>query len=133
MAFEEEDKEKKKRQIPWFPNFVIGEIIVMYIALAALIILASIFPAGLEDRADPLHVPAHAKPEWFFWWLYQIVKKVPPLVGIATPVALLLLLIFLPFLDRSPERHPRMRIVPLTLGALVLAALVGLTVWGYLS
>ncbi len=131
MAFEEEEREKK--QIPWFPNFVIGEVIVMYIVLAVLIVLASVFPAGLEERADPLHVPAHAKPEWYFWWLYQIVKKVPPLVGIATPVVGALLVILLPFLDRNPERHPRKRIISMTLAAVVVIALVGLTIWGYLS
>ena len=131
MSLEEEAKEKK--HIPWFPNFVISEIIVVYIVLAVLIILASIFPSGLEEVADPLHVPAHAKPEWYFFWLYQIVKKVPPLVGIAVPVVGLLLLIFLPFLDRNPERHPRKRIISMTIGAGVVIALLGLTIWGYLS
>jgi len=128
-----EDEAKEKKHIPWFPNFVISEIIVVYIVLAVLIILASIFPSGLEEVADPLHVPAHAKPEWYFFWLYQIVKKVPPLVGIAVPVVGLLLLIFLPFLDRNPERHPRKRIISMTIGVGVVIALLGLTIWGYLS
>jgi len=132
MAFEEEEKEQKQH-IPWFPNFVIGEVIVMYIALAVLIILASIFPSGLEEVADPLHVPAHAKPEWYFWWLYQIIKLVPPLVGIAVPIVGLILIILLPFLDRGPERHPRKRVIPMTIGAAVATALVLLTIWGYLS
>lgn len=131
MAFEEEEKEQKP--IPWFPNFVITEVIAMYIMLAVLIILASIFPSGLEERVDPLRTPPEAKPEWFFLFLYQFVKKVPPLVGVAAPVVGLLLLILLPFLDRNPERHPRKRIVAMTLGTLVMITLLGLTIWGYLS
>lgn len=133
MAFEEEDKEKEKRPIPWFPNFVITEVIAMYIMLAVLIVLASIFPAGLEEIADPLRTPPEAKPEWYFFWLYAIVKKVPVLVGIVTPVVALLLVLLVPFLDRNPERHPRKRIVAMTLGTLVTMAFLGLTIWGYLS
>lgn len=131
MTFEEEEKEKKP--IPWFPNFVITEVIVMYIMLAVLIILASMFPSGLEERADPLRTPPEAKPEWFFLFLYAFVKKVPPLVGVAAPIVGAVFLIFLPFLDRNPERHPRKRVVAMTLGTLVMIAILGLTVWGYLT
>ncbi len=131
MPFEEEQKEKK--WIPWFPNFVITEIIVMYIMLAVLIILASIFPSGLEEIADPLRTPPEAKPEWYFLWLYQIVKKVPPLVGIAVLPVGLLILLFLPFIERGAERHPKKRKLAMTLGAVVVIALIGLTIWGYLT
>lgn len=134
MRFEEEKNEdKEKKPIPWFPNFVVGEIIVMYIMLAVLIVLASMFPAGLEERVDPLRTPPEAKPEWFFLFLYQFVKKVPPLVGVTAPIVGALLLIFLPFLDRNPERHPRKRIVAMTLGTLVTIAVLGLTILGYLT
>ncbi len=131
MPFEEEQKEKK--WIPWFPNFVITEIIVMYIMLAVLIILASIFPSGLEEIADPLRTPPEAKPEWYFLWLYQIVKKVPPLLGIAVLPVGLLILLFLPFIERGAERHPKKRKLAMTLGAVVVIALIGLTIWGYLT
>jgi len=119
--------------MPWFPNFVISEVVVTYILLALLIVLASIFPAGLEERPDPLRTPPHIKPEWYFLFLYQFVKKVPPLVGVSTPLMATFLLILLPFLDRKAERHPRRRLVAMTLGMVTVIALLGLTIWGYLS
>ena len=47
--------------------------------LAILVVLASVFPAGLEDKADPLTTPAHIKPEWYFLSVYQLLKLVPRL------------------------------------------------------
>lgn len=137
MSFPDKDEGKgEKREhinMPWFPNFVISEVVLTYILLALLIVLASIFPAGLEERPDPLRTPPHIKPEWYFLFLYQFVKKVPPLVGVSAPLVGIFLLILLPFLDRSAERHPRKRIVAVTVGMVVVIALLGLTVWGYLS
>jgi quinol-cytochrome oxidoreductase complex cytochrome b subunit len=102
--------------IPFFPNYVILEVIVSWILLAGIIILVSLLPTGLEDKADPFNTPQHIKPEWYFLWIYQFIK-VPSMIigpglaagmaGIFVPAIGILLLIFLPFLDRRPERHPR--------------------------
>jgi quinol-cytochrome oxidoreductase complex cytochrome b subunit len=127
------EEKGEKINMPWFPNFVISEVVVTYILLGLLIVLASIFPAGLEERPDPLRTPPHIKPEWYFLFLYQFVKKVPPLVGVSAPFVGIFFLILLPFLDRNAERHPRKRIVAITLGAVAVTAILGLTVWGYLS
>ncbi|MFQ6001220.1 MAG: cytochrome bc complex cytochrome b subunit, partial [Anaerolineae bacterium] len=66
-------------------------------------------------------------------FLYQFVKKVPPLVGVSAPLVGTLFLILLPFLDRNEERHPRKRTIAIALGTVAVMALLGLTVWGYLS
>ncbi len=63
--------------MPFFPNYILDEIIAWYVMLAALIVLASLFPAGLEEPADPLRTPAHTKPEWYFLFLYQGLKVHP--------------------------------------------------------
>jgi quinol-cytochrome oxidoreductase complex cytochrome b subunit len=43
------------------------------------------------------------------------------------------LLIFLPFLDRKPERHPRNRKMAMVVTALILAIFVALSIWGWYS
>ena len=60
--------------IPFFPNYVILEVIVSFLVLAALIVLASLLPVGLEEKADPFSTPQHIKPEWYFLWIYQFIK-----------------------------------------------------------
>ena len=128
--------------IPFFPNYIILEVIVGFIILAALIALASLLPAGLEEKADPFSTPQHIKPEWYFLWIYEFIK-LPPfllgpgvaagLAGIFVPAIGILLLILLPFLDRKPERLPRRRKVAMTITALILAILVALSIWGWVS
>ena len=132
----------EKDTIPFFPNYIILEVIVSFIVLAALIVLVSLLPVGLEEKADPLNTPQHIKPEWYFLWIYQFIK-LPSLVlgpglaaglaGIVIPAIGIALLIFLPFLDRKPERHPRNRKIAMAVTALILAIFVALSIWGWYS
>jgi ubiquinol-cytochrome c reductase cytochrome b subunit len=128
--------------IPFFPNYIILEVITSYILLAVLIVLASLLPVGLEEQADPFNTPEHIKPEWYFLWIYQFIK-VPPriigpgilaeLAGIVIPAIGIILLILLPFLDRKAERRPGKRKLAMVLTALILAIFVALSIWGWYS
>jgi quinol-cytochrome oxidoreductase complex cytochrome b subunit len=132
----------EKDTIPFFPNYIILEVIVSLIVLAVLIVLATFLPTGLEDKADPFNTPQHIKPEWYFLWIYQFIK-VPSMVigpgvlaelaGIFIPAVGILLLILLPFFDRKAERHPRRRKVAMAVTGLILALLVALSIWGLVS
>ena len=128
--------------IPFYPNYIILEVIVSFIVLAALIVLTTVLPAGLEEKADPFSTPQHIKPEWYFLWIYQFVKLpsvvlgsglAAGLAGIFIPAIGILLLILLPFLDRKPQRHPRDRKLAMAIMALVLVILAALSIWGKVS
>jgi quinol-cytochrome oxidoreductase complex cytochrome b subunit len=133
---------REEDTIPFFPNYIILEVIVSYLVLAALIVLASLLPTGLEEKADPFNTPQHIKPEWYFLWIYQFIK-VPPMVigpgvlaelaGIVIPAVGILLLILLPFLDRKPERHPRQRKLAMVVTGLIVVIFVLLSIWGWVS
>jgi ubiquinol-cytochrome c reductase cytochrome b subunit len=132
----------EEETIPFFPNYIILEVIVSYLVLAALIILASVLPVGLEEKADPFNTPQHIKPEWYFLWIYQFIKLPPyllgpgvlaELAGIFIPAIGILLLILLPFLDRKPERRPQKRRLAMTITGLILAVFVALSIWGWYS
>ena len=128
--------------IPFFPNYVILEVIVSFVLLAGLIVLSTLLPAGLEEKADPFNTPQHIKPEWYFLWIYQFIK-VPSMIigpglaaellGILIPAVGILLLFLLPFLDRKPERRPSKRILAMIGTALVLAVLAALSIWATLT
>jgi len=128
--------------IPFFPNYIILEVIVSYLVLALLVVLATVLPAGLEDKADPLNTPQHIKPEYYFLWIYQFIKVPPMLIGpgvlaelagIFIPAVGIVLLILLPFLDRKAERRPGRRRLAMAVMVLILAVLVGLSIWGLVS
>jgi len=132
----------EEKTIPFFPNYIILEVITSYILLAVLIVLASLLPVGLEEKADPFNTPQHIKPEWYFLWIYQFIK-VPPriigpgvlaeLAGIFIPAIGIVLLILLPFLDRKAERRPGKRKLAMVITALILAIFVALSIWGWYS
>jgi ubiquinol-cytochrome c reductase cytochrome b subunit len=67
-------------------------------------------------EADPLVTPAHIVPEWYFLPFYAILRAVPDiwfidakLAGVIAMFGSIILLFFLPWLDRSPVRSARFR------------------------
>ena len=110
----------------FYPSFLFKEIIaMMVIFILVAIVLAAFFPVGLADPADPtdnLYVP---KPEWYFMFLYQLLKYFPgKLEAIATvvvPAGGFVVLLLLPFIDRSSEKRPRKR--PIAMIGMVSAVL----------
>ncbi len=127
------EEENNKKTVPFFPNYLLDEVIAWYIGLGILIVLASLFPAGLEDQANPLKTPAHIKPEWYFLFLYQTLKLVSRTVGVLIPGVGILLLVLVPFVDRGPSRRMRNRKILIGILVVILAAVISLTVWGWLS
>ena len=119
---------------PFFPHYLIDELMAWYVILAILVVLASLFPAGLEGQANPLETPAHTKPEWYYLGVYQLLKVVPiKVVGILMPIIGVAMLVVWPFLDRNPEVLARRRKLAVGGATLVIAALVALTIWGFVS
>jgi cytochrome b6 len=98
----------KARSMPFFPNFLLRDIIGWYAALGVLGALAAIFPWGLGVKADPFApAPAGIRPEWYFLFMFQALKMLPAkigpidgeLVGILGSGVAALVWIAIPFLD----------------------------------
>jgi len=90
-------------------------------------VLASLFPAGMEAKANPLVTPPETKPEWYFLAVYEFLKLVPKLVGIMLPIVGLVILTIWPFLERSPEVLVRRRKLVVAFASATLAVGVYLT------
>jgi quinol-cytochrome oxidoreductase complex cytochrome b subunit len=118
---------------PFFPHYILDEVIAWAAMLAFLVILASLLPVGLEDKANPLNTPAHIKPEWYFLSVYQLLKVTSRTVGIIAPIVAIGALALLPFLDHNPEVRARKRPFMLLVGLAAAAVTVALTVWGEYS
>lgn len=66
------------RLIPFFPNFLLRDMIGWYAALGVLGALAAIFPWELGSKADPFApAPAGIRPEWYFLFMFQTLKLLP--------------------------------------------------------
>lgn len=125
----------EEKTIPFFPDHIrteasvtVGILVVVFIVG----ILGSLFPIGLQAPADPMDTPAHAKPEWYFLFLYQLLKYVSKTAGVVIPVIGLMILTLWPFLDRGEDTQKARRIRWI-LVIVALATVVGLTALGEIT
>ena len=125
--------------IPFFPNFVIKDLIsvAIYLAIFLLVLFFDpylFFPKDAFIAANPFQTPAHIKPEWYFLPNYQTLKIFAnEFLGLMAQGVAMTFLALLPFIDRGPERHPFKR--PLFMVGAVGGILlwIGLMIWGHFS
>ena len=131
----EGETEQEEKTIPFYPDHVTNE---AKLALGILVVvvvvgvLALWFPVGLGEPADPMNTPLHTKPEWYFLFLYQILKYLPKTLGVILPILALLILILWPFFDHR-EDTKRARNVRVILAILGVAVIIILTVLSELT
>jgi len=77
----------------------------LLLGVAALLVLAALFPAPLETPADPAHAPNPAKSAWFLLWIQELVSY--STLAIYMAVALAALLVALPWLKVPKLEHAR--------------------------
>lgn len=65
--------------MPFVPHFLLRDMVGWYLALGILAALAALFPWELGQKADPFGAaPEGIKPEWYFLFMFQVLKKLPP-------------------------------------------------------
>src|SRR5262249_14606541 len=102
-----------------------------------LLMLAIVGALALREHGAPLDCPADpasdypARPEWYFLSLFQMLKYFEERLGVVRSLVIPGIagayLALLPFLDRSPSRALRPRLVYLSPLAFMRFAMVGLT------
>ncbi|MFQ5602441.1 MAG: cytochrome bc complex cytochrome b subunit [bacterium] len=96
------------------PNLTRRIALVLLVTTIVTLLLALVFPVGLEEPANPAVTPIPAKAPWYFLWLQELTAittvKVGSLTvsgglvgGILIPGLLGFLAIVWPFLDKSPK------------------------------
>ncbi|MGD8700455.1 MAG: cytochrome bc complex cytochrome b subunit [Gemmatimonadales bacterium] len=128
-----------KRNMPFFPNFLLRDLVGWMAALAILATLAAFFPAELGEKADPFApAPIGIKPEWYFMFMFQSLKYLPAhilwvegeVVGILAFMLGGLALLLVPFLERRSARGEPSPAVTWIV-ALVIVYILILTYLGY--
>jgi menaquinol-cytochrome c reductase cytochrome b/c subunit len=123
---------------PFFPYAVLKDSAMACITLVVIIVMAVVLGAELGPKADATTTTYVPRPEWYFFWPFELLRviKPPSLVFVATvgiPTLCMVLLILLPFFDRGPERHPMRRPIATLAGITTIAGMAYLTVLGALA
>ena len=108
--------------IPFHPYYTVKDIVgvVVFLAIFSLIVFFAPEMGGyfLEYNnfipADPLKTPPHIAPVWYFTPFYAMLRAVPAFAGtqvwgVLVMGAAVVILFFLPWLDRSPVKSIRYR------------------------
>jgi cytochrome b6 len=73
---------KRAKPMPFFPNFLLRDLLLWLLLLNVLALLAVFFPWELGQKADPFApAPAGIRPEWYFLAMFQLLKFIPAKVS----------------------------------------------------
>jgi cytochrome b6 len=135
IAIEREISAGKARrmEIPFVPNYLYRDILGWTLALGLIVLLASLFPWELGDKADILKpAPPHIRPEWYFVFMYQTLKYLPKVIGVFGFAIAGFIWVLLPFFDSKSNRGNPNKLYTV-IGIVVVAYMIVLTAIAYLA
>ncbi|MCF7823157.1 MAG: cytochrome bc complex cytochrome b subunit [Candidatus Marinimicrobia bacterium] len=127
---------EKKKTMPFFPNFVVRDLMLWLIMLNVIALLAVFFPWEIGLKADPLtSAPAGIRPEWYFMFMFQTLKLLPAhlwfLEGEVFGILMFgvggIIWLLVPFLEK-----PKYTKLWTSVGVGIVLYMIVLTAWGYL-
>src|ERR1700760_4784056 len=113
---------------PFFPYAVAKDGAMACVVMAVIISMSLVLGAELGSKANPTTTTYVPRPEWYFFFLFEVLRvvKPPSLVPLA-PIGVaalgLILLFLLAFYDRGPERRPERRPIATTTAIVVIGAM----------
>jgi quinol-cytochrome oxidoreductase complex cytochrome b subunit len=106
-------------------------LVVTIITIELVIALALLFPPDIGRKID-FNAMYQPKPEWYFLWLYELVKYFPgkwAFIGTAVlPLAIFILITLAPFFGKGQETSLRKRWKAVLIASVLLIFVVVLTI-----
>jgi cytochrome b6 len=130
---------EKKRLIPFFPGFLLRDLLLWMVVLNVLLALAVFFPWELGEKADQFaSAPAGIRPEWYFMFMFQTLKLLPAhilfaegeVLGIVAFGLAGIAWMLVPFWRIKGKPRERSRIMTI-IGVVAVLYIVVMTVVGY--
>lgn len=122
------NSQKEKR---FYPDYLFEILVVTILTIELALSLALLFPPDIGRKID-LNAMYQPRPEWYFLWLYELVKYFPGkwiFIGTTVlPIGIFLLIVLLPFLDKTQETCLRKRWKVVLIASLLLISTVVLTI-----
>lgn len=130
--YKERYNSEKDKGVKFFPDIIYKDMIAAFGVFIVLVGLAVFIGVSADPPADPNDSTYIPRPEWYFLWLFQLLKYFPgqiEWVGTTVfPAFAVLALLLLPFYDRSPFRYWRKRKFAIVVGGLATLSLIAFTI-----
>ena len=122
----------KQHGVKFWPDIIFKDLLIAFMLFVVLVLLATFIGVAQEPKADPADSAYIPRPEWYFLFLFQMLKYFPgsiEWIGTAViPGVAILVLFLLPFIDRNPRRYWKGRKIAIAVMSVIVVGIVGLTV-----
>ena len=114
------------------PHLLVRHAVVAIGVLLLVLVISILFDAPLREVANPFETPNPEKAPWYFAALQELLSHFHPMIaGVLVPGAIILGLVLLPYIDRSPALAPHARKVAVSIFTTFLVVWVLLTLIGF--
>ncbi len=128
LRFDDAD-DAKPRHFNFFPDHVLTELMIGLILMILLCALATILPATMGPKADPLTTPEEIKPEWWFYVSFRWLKMFSLTFAVLSTGFIVAAMFLWPWIDKLLVRWTRNDDISVYIGIVGTFLLIGLTVY----
>lgn len=128
LKFGDEDPQKPQH-FNFFPDHMLTELMIGLVLMIVLSALATLLPATMGPRANPLVTPEVIKPEWFFYVSFRWLKLFSLSFAVLSTGFIVAAMFLWPWIDAVLRRVTGKEDISVYIGIVATFLLVGLTVW----
>jgi cytochrome b6-f complex subunit 4 len=111
----------RRNEKRFYPDYLVELLFTAFIVFELALVLALLYPPSIGRQID-FSAQYQPRPEWYFLWIYQLVRYFPgktAFVGtVLLPIVAVLALILIPFLDRGERGRLKAFLAGVTLALL---------------
>ncbi len=123
------DQKRESTFFNFFPDHLLTEGIMALTLMVVLSVLATVLPAHLGAKADPLITPEIIKPEWYFYTVFRWLKLFSGTLAILSLGLIVFLMFTWPFVDKWFRTKTKYAEASVWIGIGSVVVIIGLTVW----
>jgi quinol-cytochrome oxidoreductase complex cytochrome b subunit len=123
------DEPSAPRHFDFFPDHMLTELIIGLVLMIVLCALATVLPATMGPKADPLTTPEVIKPEWFFYVSFRWLKLFSLSFAVISTGFIVAAMFLWPWIDKLLRRITGIEEISVYVGIVATFLLIGLTVW----
>lgn len=135
--YKEKYSQEKQKGAKFWPDIIYKDVVITFGLFIVLIIMAIWVGVAQEPKADPSDSTYIPRPEWYFLFLFQMLKYFPgSLEWLGTtiiPIIAILALFLLPFFDRNPRRYWKKRPWAIAIMSVMVLGIIVLTILAVVS